>query len=420
MTEARSDEVDSTGRGRGLAQRHRWRRAAGWLGGLLVLYGLGRWLSVDAKQQLLNGLFLGSIYALIALGYTMVYGVLKLINFAHGEIFMVGAFIGYFTLSALRDSPWVAVGVSLLFAMVACALLGIAIERAAYRPLRRAPRLAALITAIGVSLLLQNLMMLIVGAAPKAVPSVIATSRIERLYELTHLTVNVPKLVALIASVILMLGLNVIVSKTKIGRGMRAVSEDREAAMMMGINVDLVISATFVIGSALAGAGGVLWGILFSSVNPLMGVVPGLKAFVAAVLGGIGSITGAMVGGLLIGVVEVLTSAVSSSPEQVTAAALFILLVVAFWRLGQARLRDLPHTPWGQVARVVGSLLVLGCCGLTAGVAAQGIAPHLTADPTATTLNGSTFKDAVVFAILIVILIVKPTGMMGRFAPEKV
>ncbi|NUQ00892.1 MAG: branched-chain amino acid ABC transporter permease, partial [Armatimonadetes bacterium] len=253
----------------------------------LVLYRRNLGDDPTEAQQLLNGLFLGSIYALIALGYTMVYGVLKLINFAHGEVFMVGAYLAFFILTVLQNSPTLAIIAALLLAMVLCALLGLTIERTAYKPLRRAPRLAALITAIGVSLLLQNIALLLVGASPKTVPTVIPTSPLPRLEQATGLLVNLPNIIALAAAVLLMMGLQFVVSHTRTGRAMRAVSEDREAAQMMGINDDQVVAITFVIGSALAGAGGVLWGLRYPSVAPDLGVLPGLKAFVAAVLGGI-------------------------------------------------------------------------------------------------------------------------------------
>lgn len=416
----REDEAECGARSDGRVARRWVRRAAavavGIGGAILVLWAL----PTDARQQILNGVFRGSIYALIALGYTMVYGVLKLINFAHGEVFMVGAVIGYYALSAYQSTPWLAVVVALAAAMLGCAVLGIVIEKVAYRPLRSAPRLAALITAIGVSLLLQNLGMLVVGASPKTVPSVIPTAQLEGFYQRTGLSLNAPKLVALLASLLLMVGLHLVVSRSRIGRAMRAVSEDREAAMMMGIPIDLVISATFVIGSALAGAAGVLWGILFPSVSPLMGLVPGLKAFVAAVLGGIGSIPGAMVGGMLIGVIEVLTSAVQASGMQVAHGLITLLMLVAFWRLGQQHLINLPHTRAGHALRAAGTVLVGWACVVTAGLVAAAVTPLLVRAPWERSISGSTFQDAVVFAILVVILLVKPTGVMGRYAPEKV
>jgi branched-chain amino acid transport system permease protein len=383
--------------------------------GLLVRSG-----QVTALQQLLNGLFLGSIYALIALGYTMVYGVLKLINFAHGEVFMVGALLGYAVFTVLRDMPALALVVALLVAMVGCALLGVVIERAAYRPLRTAPRLAALITAIGVSLLLQNLVLLIVGASPKTIPPVIPTTTLRGLELHTGLSVNLPQVITALAAAGLMVGLQLLVAHTKIGRAMRAVSEDREAARLMGINVDLVIAATFVIGSALAGAGGVLYGLRVPVVKFDMGVLPGLKAFVAAVLGGIGSIRGATIGALLIGVVEVAVQGTTLSPVTLTHVVLLLVMLVAFWRLGQHELHErLPRTAQGNALRALIGTAVAAGCVVVSGVAATHVARWLGLRDLAT-LSGSTFQDAAVFSILVVILIVKPTGLMGRYAPEKV
>ncbi|MBI2297748.1 MAG: branched-chain amino acid ABC transporter permease [Armatimonadetes bacterium] len=406
--------------GPGFRVGRRRRSTAGWLAGAALVALVVAVLPQSARQQLANGLFRGSIYALIALGYTMVYGVLKLINFAHGEIFMVGAYLGCFTLKIYAGWPFLAVVLALPVAMLGCAALGVLVERVAYRPLRRATRLAALITAIGVSLLLQNLMMLLVGASPLTVPTVVPTRQIDSIYRLTGLSVSYPKGIALVAAVVLMALLRVFVARTKTGRAMRAVSEDREAALLMGVNVDRVIAITFIIGSALAGAAGVLWGMLYPKVEPLMGVVPGLKAFVAAVLGGIGDIAGAMLGGMLIGVAEVLTSAVQTSPERVTQGVVTIFMLVAFWRLGQAYLAELPHTTRGRALRAGGTLLVAVSCWITAGLVASVVAPLLSAAPHEPSLSGSTFQDAVVFSILIVILIVKPTGLMGRYAPEKV
>ncbi len=372
-------------------------------------------------QQLLNGLFLGSIYALIALGYTMVYGVLKLINFAHGEIFMIGAFVAYFTLSIYRHSPTpLALAVTFLLAMAVCAAVGVTIERIAYRPLRRAPRLAALITAIGVSLFLQNLGQLLVGAQPKTVPGVLPTDPLPGLHAATGLLVNLPNVVTVLASVILMVVLQAYVSRTRAGRAMRAVSEDREAAQLMGINVDAVIALTFIIGSALAGAGGVLWGIRYPSIKPDLGLIPGLKAFVAAVLGGIGSIPGAMIGGLLIGLIEVLVSGLQMSPVLLTQWLLFLLMMFCFWRLGDQYLPALGAHERGRWRRAAAVAALAFAVWVTAGLAAAGVAPRLSARAMTATLSGSTFRDAVVFVILIVILLVKPTGIMGRYAPEKV
>lgn len=278
-------------------------------------------------QQLVNGISLGSIYALIALGYTMVYGIVKLINFAHGDVFMVGAFIGFYAITILDLSFFPA----LLLAMTACAIFGVLIERIAYKPLRNATRIAALITAIGVSLLIENGMIFIRGAQLEAYPKdVIPTDTID----LFGVTVKSQSLLILGVSISLMIILQFVVHKTKIGRAMRAVSYDADAARLMGISVDNTISATFAIGSALAGAAGVIFGTYYTKIEPLMGVLPGLKAFVAAVLGGIGIIPGAMVGGLLLGVVETLVSAVGLSLWRDAAAFVVLILILIFMPQG--------------------------------------------------------------------------------------
>ncbi|AGY82046.1 MULTISPECIES: branched-chain amino acid ABC transporter permease [Carnobacterium] len=287
-------------------------------------------------QQLINGLSLGSIYALIALGYTMVYGIIKLINFAHGDIYMVGAFVGYTAINSLHLSFFPA----LILSMVFCAVLGVAIERIAYKPLRNATRVAALITAIGMSYLLQNGMIYLVGSETRAFPQVIKN----KIYEFMGLQVSQTQILIFATTIILMLALQLIVQKTKMGKAMRAVSTDADAARLMGINVDNVISFTFALGSSLAGAAGVLVGLYYNSIEPMMGYAPGLKAFIAAVLGGIGIIPGAMFGGFTIGIIETLVSG----------------------------------------------------------------------------YGGSLIKDAVVYLILIVILIFKPSGLLGKNVKEKV
>ncbi len=282
---------------------------------------------MELIQQLVNGISLGSIYALIALGYTMVYGIVKLINFAHGDVFMVGAFIGFYAITILDLSFFPA----LLLAMAACAIFGVLIERIAYKPLRNATRIAALITAIGVSLLIENGMIFIRGAQLEAYPKdVIPTDTID----LFGVTVKSQSLLILGVSISLMIILQFVVHKTKIGRAMRAVSYDADAARLMGISVDNTISATFAIGSALAGAAGVIFGTYYTKIEPLMGVLPGLKAFVAAVLGGIGIIPGAMVGGLLLGVVETLVSAVGLSLWRDAAAFVVLILILIFMPQG--------------------------------------------------------------------------------------
>lgn len=287
-------------------------------------------------QQLVNGISLGSIYALIALGYTMVYGIIKLINFAHGDIYMLGAFTGFFAIKAFHMSFLPA----LVVAMAVAALLGVLIERLAYRPLRNSTRIAALITAIGVSMLIQNVALLVWKPDPRSFPDVFPF----RSYQIWGVYLDNRQLIILAVAVILMVVLHYIVHYTRIGRAMRAVAQDDDAARLMGIDVDRVIAFTFALGSALAAAGGVLVGIYYNRIDPMMGVMPGLKAFVAAVLGGIGVIPGAMIGGLVMGIAEV--------------------MVVA--------------------------------------------------------LTASTWKDAVAFGILIIILLLRPAGILGQHVREKV
>ena len=287
-------------------------------------------------QQLVNGLSIGSIYALIALGYTMVYGIIKLINFAHGDIYMLGAYVGFISIAQLHLGFFPA----LLLAMVVCGVLGVVIERIAYKPLRHATRIAALITAIGVSYFLEYSTQKVMGPGVKTYPSVLSNQT----FHVFGIQIQMQQIYILAITIILMLALQFIVRKTKIGRSMRAVSVDADAAKLMGINVDATISYTFAIGSALAGAGGVLVGMYYNTINPLMGMVPGIKAFVAAVFGGIGIIPGALFGGFFIGIVEALVTAYGSS----------------------------------------------------------------------------LYKDAVVYAILILILIIKPAGLLGKNVKEKV
>lgn len=276
--------------------------------------------------QLINGLSLGSIYALIALGYTMVYGIVKLINFAHGDVMMIGAYTGYFILRAAGTTP---LGLTLAFlgAMVVCSLLSLLIERCAYRPLRSAPRLNSLITAIAVELILQNAMRVIpfVGPNPRQFPTMET-----KIYSLGIVSISNIQLIVILLSAILMFILNYIINKTKTGRAMRAVSYDMGAASLMGVNVNRTIAITFVIGSILAGAGGVLYATAYPQVDPFMGYIPGLKAFVAAVLGGIGSIPGAMVGGIILGIAETMSKAYlwSQYADAISYAILILILLV--------------------------------------------------------------------------------------------
>ena len=274
-------------------------------------------------QQLVNGLAVGSIYALIALGYTMVYGTIKLINFAHGDVYMMGAFIGYFAVMVLKMNVFVA----LLVAMVACAVLGVVIERVAYKPLRNSTRVAALITAIGVSYLLENAMSYFFGAESRPFPSDFGTETITLFGDVS---VNGKQILIFGVTVVLMALLQFTVRYTKMGKAMRAVAVDEQAAQLMGIDVDGVISFTFALGSALAGIAGVLVGVYYNTISTTMGITVGLKAFVAAVLGGIGSIPGAMVGGYLIGLLETMVSFFGYSPyrDGVVYFLLFIILIV--------------------------------------------------------------------------------------------
>ncbi|GLC90014.1 branched-chain amino acid ABC transporter permease [Lysinibacillus piscis] len=273
-------------------------------------------------QQLVNGVSLGSIYALIALGYTMVYGIIKLINFAHGDVFMIGAFIGFYAIAEWQLGFFPA----LLLAMALCAVFGVVIERIAYKRLRNATRIAALITAIGVSLLIEYTTIFFRGAQPAAYPDVFANKS----FTILGVQISSTSILILSVAIILMVLLQFIVHKTKIGKAMRAVSHDVDAARLMGINVDNTISATFAIGSALAGAAGVIFGVYYTKIDPLMGVIPGVKAFIAAVLGGIGIIPGAMVGGMLLGVVESLVSALGFSLWRDAAAFVILILILIF------------------------------------------------------------------------------------------
>lgn len=287
-------------------------------------------LSTQVIQQLVNGLALGGIYALIALGYTMVYGIVKLINFAHGEVLMVGAYAGYFILGALGTNAQGIVTVTPLSltaafmgSMVFAALLGVGVERGFYKPLRSAPRINALITAIGISLFLQNFMKALpfVGPNPREFPHMSMGN-----LELGGIGIPNLKILVFGVSLALMAGLTWLVDFTKVGKAMRAVSFDKGAASLMGISVDRIISVTFAVGSALAAAGGMLYATSYPQIDPYMGLMPGLKAFVAAVLGGIGSIPGAMIGGVILGVAETLTKGFIST--QLSDAVVFTILIL--------------------------------------------------------------------------------------------
>ena len=287
-------------------------------------------------QQMVNGIALGSIYAMIALGYTMVYWTIRLINFAHGDVYMLGAFLGYYLVAVLGVN-WM---LALLITMGVIAVVGVLIERIAYKPLRHSTRVAALITAIGVSYLIQNLMIYFVGPEMRAFPAPIEV----KMFNVFGLIVNAKQLLVLAVTITVMIALQIIVQHTRMGKAMRAVAVDQDAAQLMGINVDQVISFTFALGSALAGLAGILVGIYYNSIQATMGTAPGLKAFIAAVVGGIGSIPGAMIGGYLIGILETLV----------------------------------------------------------------------------TYMGGAMYKDAVVYGLLIIILLVLPSGLLGKSVREKV
>lgn len=287
-------------------------------------------------QQIINGLSIGSVYALVALGYTMVYGIIKLINFAHGEIFMVGAYSAMILITMFNLPLWLA----MMLSMLTTAILGMVIEKVAYKPLRKSSRTAALITAIGVSFLLQNVMLLIMGARIYTFPQVFNNTT----WVVNGLRVNALQLGMFLTSIALMLGLQFVVHQTKLGRAMRAVAVDKDAAALMGVDVNHTISMTFALGSALAAAAGVMVGMYYISMTPYMGFAPGLKAFVAAVFGGIGLLPGAMFGGFAIGIIETLVAGYGST----------------------------------------------------------------------------LFKDAVVYAILILVLLIKPSGLFGKGGKEKV
>jgi branched-chain amino acid transport system permease protein len=298
-------------------------------------------------QELVNGVTQGSLYALIALGYSMVYGVLKLLNFAHGDLYMVGAFIGYFVIQWFGGPTALSIPVPLLllimFVLAAGGVgaLGVVIERFAYRPLRNAPRIAPLITALGVSFFLENTALLLFGGDYRLYSSSDFISFSTGIH-IGVLNIDILRITVIVLSVVLMIGLRLIVNRTKLGRQMRAVAADREAAEMLGIDVDRTIAATFFIGSALAGVAGVMTGLLFNQVYAYMGFVAGLKAFTAAVVGGIGSIPGAMLGGLLIGLAEsFITGYVSSTYTNLIVFGILIavMLVRPSGLLGRVQLQ---------------------------------------------------------------------------------
>ncbi len=271
-------------------------------------------------QQLINGLSLGSIYALLALGYTMVYGIIKLINFAHGDIYMLGAFWGYYVINYWHFNFIFA----LLSAMLVCAVSGVIIEYLAYRPLRHSPRIAALITAIGVSYFLENGMSYLYGSSTRSFPQIIKQVN----YDFGGVQISNIQILILVTACLLMILLQLIIKRTKMGRAMRAVSVDPDAAELVGININRTISFTFALGSSMAGAAGVLIGLYYNSIDPLMGMTPGIKAFVAAVVGGIGSVPGASLGGFLIGLLETGVQAIGLSAYKDAAVYLVLIIIL--------------------------------------------------------------------------------------------
>ena len=312
-------------------------------------------------QELIVGLATGAIYALIALGYTMVYGIIELINFAHGDIFMIGTLVCITIMNVMgitatsHPTGWTLITVllvSCLGGMLACAILGVVIERVAYRPLRNAPRLAPLISAIGVSLVLENIGLLWKGINYVSFPQIFPQIN----YNIGSITITSVNILVIVVSLVLMVALQWMVSSTRIGRAMRAVAQDREAAALMGVNVDRIIAITFFIGAALAGAAGFIYGLQYGSTIFYIGFQLGLIAFTAAVLGGIGNLVGAMLGGVLIGIIDALSSLIPDSNN--------------------------------------------GGFGL----------PH----------GGAAWHEAIIFAILILILVFRPSGLLGQQTPEKV
>lgn len=283
----------------------------------------------DFIQHLINGLSYGSIYALLALGYTMVYGILQMINFAHSDVYMVGAFASFYAAKFLgiENSPGISsLCLMLLVSMVTCSLLGLAIERLAYRPLRKAPRLNVLITAIGVSLLLEFASQVIFGADPKVFPNILTN---EIIIDISDVALKTFDVAVFAVSVLAMLVLHFLIYHTSLGRAMRAVSSNTTVASLMGIQVNKIIAFTFVLGSSLAGVGSVLVGMKYPKIDPLMGMMIGLKAFVAAVLGGIGSIMGAVIGGLIMGLSEeMVVGYASSTLKDAIAFGLLILILI--------------------------------------------------------------------------------------------
>lgn len=272
-------------------------------------------------QHLANGISLASLYALIAIGYTMVYGILRLINFAHGDIFMMSTYFAFYAMATFT-MPWY---ISFLVAIIMTGVLGVVVERAAYRPIRNAPKISILISAIGVSFLLENLAIVIFGGVPKAFPQIELFTKVIKIGGVTlqRLTIIIP-----IITVIILFALLFLINKTKIGMAMRAVSKDYETSALMGININRTISITFGLGSILAAIGGLMWSSKFPSLMPLMGVMPGLKCFIAAVIGGIGNVKGAVVGGFVLGIGEIMLVAFMPALSGYRDAFAFVLLII--------------------------------------------------------------------------------------------
>ena len=277
---------------------------------------------MEFLQQVINGLSLGFVYALIAIGYTMVYGIIGLINFAHGDIYMVGAYFGFFAATNLK-LPFIP---TLLVAMIGAAIVGVLIEKIAYKPLRNSPKMSILITALAMSVLLENVVKLKMSSNPQTYPDNLLPQKV---WHFLGLTIDNRQVIIILISILLVVILQYIVFKTKTGKAMRASSFDKDAAALMGINVNSIISITFAIGSALAAAAGVLMGIYYSSIDPYMGIMPGLKAFVAAVLGGIGIIPGALWGGIIMGLAETFSKVyINSNLSDAIAFSILILILI--------------------------------------------------------------------------------------------
>ena len=272
-------------------------------------------------QHLVNGISLGSLYALIAIGYTLVYGILRLINFAHGDIFMLGTYITYYGI-IYTPIPWWLV---FILSSVITGMVGLLLEKLAYKPLREAPKITILISAIGASFLLQNLGTLVFGGRPKAFP---IPDVLNKTLNIGGVSIGIISIIIPIVTILLLIALTFIIQKTKTGMAMRALSKDYEAASLMGININAVISFTFFIGSFLAAVGGIMWGIKYPQLIPLMGVMPGIKCFIAAVIGGIGNITGAVIGGFILGLGEIMIIALLPNLTGYRDAFAFVLLIV--------------------------------------------------------------------------------------------